>query len=404
MEYASLKKIHYKQPDIEEKVYQHRFSSDLTRHLGLDIKQYNHKNAYPAFLCYTENMLLLQEKINKRYEEFLYIVNTVPPVVLRQFSLACIVDEVKSTNDIEGVKSTRREISMILDEVSPADSRMGSVVHKYQNLLSKDDIPFSTCQDIRDFYDGFAHEEVIKENPQNKLDGKIFRHDSVDVASATGKTIHRGLYPESAITSAMTQALAILHDENIPMLARTSVFHYLFAYIHPFYDGNGRTDRFITAYFLARHFHPLIAIRLSVTIKRYRKKYYTLFEDTDSELNRADLTTFVEGFCSLLLTSFEDTIRLLTRKKEQLERYEKKLSETYSSDELTENIYYVLLQAALFYGQGVNMQELMSITQKSRATIQKRLDSMPDTHLVRTRIKNVYYYKLNLLILKAEEM
>ena len=404
MEYASLKKIHYKQPDIEEEVYQRRFHSDLTRHLGLDIKQYNHKNAYPAFLCYTENMLLLQEKINKRYEEFLYIVNTVPPVVLRQFSLACIVDEVKSTNDIEGVKSTRREISMILDEASPADSRMGSVVHKYQNLLSKDDIPFSTCQDIRDFYDGFAHEEVIKENPQNKLDGKIFRHDSVDVASATGKTIHRGLYPESAITSAMTQALAILHDENIPMLARTSVFHYLFAYIHPFYDGNGRTDRFITAYFLARHFHPLIAIRLSVTIKRYRKKYYTLFEDTDSELNRADLTTFVEGFCSLLLTSFEDTIRLLTRKKEQLERYEKKLSETYSGDELTKNIYYVLLQAALFYGQGVNMQELMSITQKSRATIQKRLDSIPDVHLVKARIKNVYYYKLNLLMLKAEEM
>lgn len=404
MEYVSLKKIHYKQPDIEEEVYQRRFSSDLTHHLGLDIKQHNHKNAYPAFLCYTESMMLLQEKINKRYEEFLYIVNTVPPVVLRQFSLACIVDEVKSTNDIEGVKSTRREISMILDEISPTGSRMNSVVQKYQGLLSKDDIPFSTCQDIRDFYDGFAHNEVIRENPQNKLDGKIFRYGSVDVTSPTGKTIHRGLYPESAIMSAMTQALAILHDENMPMLARASVFHYLFAYIHPFYDGNGRTDRFITAYFLARHFHPLIAIRLSVTIKRYRKRYYTLFEDTDSELNRADLTTFVEGFCSLLLMSFEDTVRLLTRKKEQLERYEKKLSIIYSGDELVENIYYILLQAALFYGQGVNMQDLMSITKKSRATIQKRLDSIPDAHLIKARIKNVYYYKLNLLILKAEEM
>ncbi len=403
MEYVSLKKIHYKQPDIEEDVYQLRFNSDITRHLGLNIKQYNHKNAYPAFLCYTENMLLLQEKINKRFEEFLYIVNMVPPVVLRQFSLTCIVDEVKSTNDIEGVKSTRREISMILNEASPADSRMGSVVHKYLSLLSKDDIPFATCQDIRDFYDNFAHDEVIKENPQNKLDGKIFRHDSVDIASATGKTIHRGLYPESAITSAMTQALAILHDEDMPMLARVSVFHYLFAYIHPFYDGNGRTDRFITAYFLARYFHPLIAIRLSVTIKRYRKRYYTLFEDTDSELNRADLTTFVEGFWSLLLLSFEDTIRLLARKKEQLERFEKKLSEIYSGDELTENIYYFLLQAALFYGQGVNMQDLMSITQKSRATIQKRLDSIPETHLVKVRIKSIYYYKLNILILKTEE-
>lgn len=195
-----------------------------------------------------------------------------------------------------------------------------------------------------------------------------------------------------------------MHDENMPLLVRVSVFHYFFAYIHPFYDGNGRTDRFITAYFLARHFHPLIAIRLSVTIKRYRKRYYSLFEDTDSELNRADLTTFVEGFCSLLLTSFEDTIRLLARKKEQLERFEKKLSEIYSGDELTENIYYVLLQAALFYGQGVNMQELISITQKSRATIQKRLDSIPDAHLVKVRIKNVYYYKLNLLILKTEEI
>ena len=174
-------------------------------------------------------------------------------------------------------------------------------------------------------------------------------------------------------------------------------------YIHPFYDGNGRTDRFITAYFLARHFHPLVAIRLSVTIKRYRKKYYTLFEDTDSELNRADLTTFVEGFWSLLLISFEDTIRLLSRKKEQLERFEKKLSELYSGDKLTENIYYILLQAALFYGQGITMQDLMSVTQKSRATIQKRLDSIPDAHLAKSRIKNVYYYKLNLLILKTEE-
>lgn len=80
MEYVSLKKIHYKQPDVEEEVYQRRFHSDLTRHLGLDIKQYNHRNAYPAFLCYTENMMMLQEKINKRYEDFL--LTRFPPTKL----------------------------------------------------------------------------------------------------------------------------------------------------------------------------------------------------------------------------------------------------------------------------------------------------------------------------------
>lgn len=403
MEYISLKKIHYTQPDVEDSIYSKRFNSELARHFGLDIKQYNHNKAYPAFMCYTEAMMLLQEKINQKYEQFLYIINSVPPVVLQQFSLLCIVDEVKSTNDIEGVKSTRREIEKILEESSHSNSRMGSVVQKYQNLLTKDIIPFITCQDIRNFYDSFAHDEVSKDTPSNRLDGTIFRKDSVDVTSATGKTIHRGLYPESQIIDAMSQALSILHNENIPSLVRISVYHYLFAYIHPFYDGNGRTDRFITAYYLAKHFHPLIALRLSVTIKRYRKKYYSLFEDADSELNRADLTPFIEGFMSILLASFEDTIRLLTRKREQLKRYEKKLGDIYFGDELTEDLYYILLQAALFYGQGVAIQELMDATNKSRATIQKRLDSIPDHHIIKAKIQNKYYYKLNLLILKADE-
>lgn len=402
MEYESLKKLHYKQPDIENDVYCNRYNSDLTRHFDFDIKQYNHKTSYPAFLCYTEYMLLLEEKIGKKYEEFLYILNAVPPVVLHQFSLLCIVDEVKSTNDIEGVKSTRKEISMIIDEVSPTTGRMGSVVQKYRNLLSKDNIVFSTCQDVRNFYDSFAHEEVVKDNPQNRLDGKIFRKDSVDITSVTGKTIHRGINPESNIVDAMTKTLNILNDKNLPTLIRVAVFHYLFAYIHPFYDGNGRTDRFITAYFLAEYFHPLIAMRLSVTIKRYRKRYYALFEDTDSELNRGDLTPFVEGFLKLLLASFEDTIKLLGRKQEQLKRYEKKLTTLYSGDELTENIYYILLQAALFYGQGVTIQNLMSITKRSRATVQKRIDAIPGFHIVKGRLKNTYYYKLNLLVLKTD--
>ena len=30
--------------------------------------------------------------------------------------------------------------------------------------------------------------------------------------------------------------------------------------------------------------------------------------------------------------------------------------------------------------------------------------SAPDVHLVKVRIKNVYYYKLNILILKTEEI
>ena len=115
MAYKSLKKIYYKKTEDVEVVYQARCQSEAAYHFDIWIKQYKHKTAYPAFLCLTQEMFLLMERIYKSYEVFLYLVNTVPHVILRQFSLLCIVDEVKSTNDIEGVRSTRREIKEILD-------------------------------------------------------------------------------------------------------------------------------------------------------------------------------------------------------------------------------------------------------------------------------------------------
>ncbi|MFR6714147.1 MAG: Fic family protein [Phascolarctobacterium succinatutens] len=47
--------------------------------------------------------------------------------------------------------------------------------------------------------------------------------------------------------------------------------------MHPFYDGNGRTDRFITSYFLSKHFHPLASLRLSIFIKKKIVQLITLF-------------------------------------------------------------------------------------------------------------------------------
>lgn len=157
---------------------------------------------------------------------------------------------------------------------------------------------------------------------------------------------------------AMDAALKILHSQDFPLFVRLGLFHYFFAYIHPFYDGNGRTDRFITSYFLKKNFHFLLGLRLSVYIKRNRKAYYKLFEEADSEINRGDLTPFVHGFLKVLLGTIEDTIGVLKRKKDQLQRYEKKIDALGFHDKLMEEMYYILLQAAFFYGRGVTITEL----------------------------------------------
>lgn len=108
MKYESLSKIYYVSPDNYMKEYTSRFMFPYSMHLGIRIRQYNRKYDFEAFFYYPNEIAILLEKIHKSYEEFLAVESQVPPVVLHQFSLLSILDEVKSTNDIEGVRSTRK--------------------------------------------------------------------------------------------------------------------------------------------------------------------------------------------------------------------------------------------------------------------------------------------------------
>lgn len=401
MKFISLTKYFYQHTQEEyETEYIRRLEAPFTVHFNIPIHQYNRKSAYPAFLCYTGEILRLVEKFYKTYEQFLYTVNTVPPVVLYQFTRLSIVEEVKSTNDIEGVRSTKKEIREIIEKKGAHYHRLQSVVHQYLELLGEEEIKFDTCQDIRNFYDDFTHQEITRENPQNRLDESLFRKEPVQIEAATGKTIHQGLYPESRIIEALDQALRILHSEEYPLLIRLALFHYFFVYIHPFYDGNGRTDRFITSYFLSRQFHRLLAVRLSIYIKRNKSRYYHMLEEADSERNRGDMTPFVMGFLEILIGSTEDTIGVLSRKNEQMRKYESRIDAFQLKDKLLKEIYITLLQAALFYGEGISMADLMKVTGKNRGTIQKRIDEIPGNHLIVTKAGKTNYYKLNLMLFK----
>lgn len=401
MKFISLTKYFYQHTQEEyETEYIRRLEAPFTVHFNIPIHQYNRTSAYPAFLCYTGEILRLVEKFYKTYEQFLYTVNTVPPVVLYQFTRLSIVEEVKSTNDIEGVRSTKKEIREIIEKKGAHYHRLQSVVHQYLELLGEEEIKFDTCQDIRNFYDDFTHQEITRENPQNRLDGSLFRKEPVQIEAATGKTIHQGLYPESRIIEALDQALRILHSEEYPLLIRLALFHYFFVYIHPFYDGNGRTDRFITSYFLSRQFHRLLAVRLSIYIKRNKSRYYHMLEEADSERNRGDMTPFVMGFLEILIGSTEDTIGVLSRKNEQMRKYESRIDAFQLQDKLLKEIYITLLQAALFYGEGISMADLMKVTGKNRGTIQKRIDEIPGNHLIVTKAGKTNYYKLNLMLFK----
>ena len=323
---------------------------------------------------------MLTEQIYQSFADFLFLTRTVSDVVMRQFRLSCIIAEVHSTSDIEGIHSTHRELKDILEDGN-SKSHFSSIIKKY-DLLSSGEIPlFATCEDVRNFYDEFVYVDAIAENPKNLLDGKIFRKEAVDVRAPSGKIIHRGLEPEEKIIQAMSDALSYLNSGEVPTLVRIALFHYLFVYIHPFYDGNGRTARFISSCSIAQHLHPLIALRLAVTIKRHKRSYYSMLKDTDAEINSETI---------------EETNKILTRKVAQLERMKVRLNSILLDDE-AKAIGWLILQASTFYGRGATMNELMEYFGHSRNTVKKKLAEMP----IRVSGTRTKYYKLDWRALRS---
>ena len=388
--FDSLYKVYYANPDNHSAVYHERFSSSSSVRLPLQIKQFNHDESFQAFFYYNQDLTVLVEKIYSLHADFLNILHNVPPIVQQQFSLLCLVDEVHSTSSIEGIHSTHRELKEILDG-NYNRKHFSSIIKKYDLLLSGNSPLFFSCEDVRNFYDDFAHADAIAENPKNRLDGTLFRKEAVDIHSPAGKIIHRGITPETDLIDALSSALDFLNNTEHPVLVRIAAFHYLFVYIHPFYDGNGRTARFISSSHIAKFLNPLIALRLAVTIKRNKSLYYSILKNTDAEVNCGDLTPFICTFLKFIADTVQDINVRLKRKLSQLKRFNVLLDKTLPEKGIKADIMKLLLQASVFYGRGLTMDEIMSLTGKSRNTIKAKFLSMPVRCVKVTNNKKNFY-------------
>lgn len=393
----SLKKLYHKNPEEYRKEYEKRFSDENTIHLDILIG----KN--PAFFCQTVTIYQQLLSIEKTDKEIQRIRRALPGVALNQFTQRCLIDEIVLTNNIEGVHSTRKEISSILSNLAKRDKRQRftGLVRKYNALMTTEDITIQKPEDIRNIYDDIFYEEIKTTDPDNLPDGKIFRASPVSVYSATGKEIHCGISPESRIISDMNKALAFLNYDSVNMILRIAVFHYLFGYIHPFYDGNGRTSRFISSYLLSRELNPLISYRISYTIKEHISKYYKAFEICNSSLNKGDLTPFVEMFLNIVDISEKQLLDALTDRQDLLRYYLKKIKTLpHSSDKSMSYIYNLLIQAALFSNTGISTKELTKYTKSAYNTLMKRLNKIPKHLIIKDKQGSSCYYKLNLKVIE----
>ena len=395
MDEHSLNKLYYIDKQKYEQEYDARFNSGDAIHLDIKI------SGNDAFLCQTTQMLKSIVSIERTDKEINRLCDLLPPQAIYQFSNRCLIDEIVLTNNIEGVHSTRKEIKDILNDLSKKNRRhrFYGLVNKYRVLMNSntEPIPMDTCQDIRKIYDDLFLEEIKATDAGNVPDGLIFRKSSVSVYDEMGKEIHKGLNPESNIIDTMQKSLTLLKRDDVDILIRISLLHYLFGYIHPFYDGNGRTSRFISSYLLSRELNSLISFRISYTIKENIQKYYKAFKICNHPNNKGDLTPFVEMFLNVVDISQSQLCSALSKRVDLLRRYRGILENMPTIRDITTfELYYVLVQAALFSDLGICLKELEEHLEMSYNTLQKHLKKIPENLLIKTKQNKLVYYRLNL--------
>ncbi len=394
MSYQSLAKLFYSDKDHYEEIYQERFDSKYATKINFEI---NGSQAFFVLEPSLHHKIISIYKADKRIKK---LRDELPGVAISHFTIRSLVDEIVLTNDIEGVYSSRREINSILSELETKNrrKRFKGLVQKYLMLQKNETLSFQTCQDIRNLYNELVYAEVEEDKPDNLPDGEIFRKDSASVTTATQKEIHQGVNPESKIIECMNQALQVLNSNEIDEPIKVALFHYLFGYIHPFYDGNGRTSRFISSYLLSKEFEPTIAYRLSYTIKENIKEYYQAFKTCNERHNRGDLTPFVIMFTDIIEESMKQLEEALQKRHQKLMNYRERIQ--YLPMGLNEkyiDFYDYLLQASLFSESGVSVQELMGLMRVSRPTVFKRLKNLSEYNLIdKKSLGNSSYYNLNL--------
>lgn len=392
--YEQLSKLYYKDMEKYRLEYEKRIHSYGTVKLPFSIKTYNYSDEFTAFYVNHSTLDLLHDQIIKQSRLIQSIMDKLPSIAITQYIKAKLVDELLSTNEIEGVRSTKAEMETVIEIVVKKDNpkkkvRHLSLMNTYFNLFSEKITAIETIEQIRAIYDRLVSEEVKKEDT---LDGQIFRKEAVDVVTSTGKVVHRGVHPESVLQTHLTKWIDYLNNDPSPMLYKIAIAHYYFGYIHPFYDGNGRTSRYISSMYLINELDKLTALTLSYSTNKSKQLYYDAFNVSNDPKNKGELTYFCEVFFQLVHNAQNDIIQDLSQKNEKMEKLKRLIQDLEDLTKPEKEILFIIGQHYIFgiQGSGISKRELEAVLDTTEYVVRNALNKFEEKgYIIRTKSKPI---------------
>lgn len=355
-----------------------RLTADSTFRTGITTKLGELFIGMPRELTRQLNDVLARER------SIAVLWNGIPRIMKHSYIVHAINEEILSTNDIEGVRSTRKEVQ---DAVETAQheaaqtthaSRFAEFARLYFGLTDEHTQLPQTLDDLRTIYDDVMGDD--------RPDGELFRNGDVEIIGAGERVVHTGAHTEARVNELLTQMLALMRSEQIPALLTAPAAHFLFEYTHPFYDGNGRMGR----YLLALNLQPTLTLpsvlSLSRTIADNRQRYYKAFSSAENPLNHGELTFFVQTLLDCVAQAQTALIEQLTQQLNRLGRLSAQCNDLGRKHRLSEHaqeILFVLMQEATFGTRGgMTLDDAAQHLQLSKQSARKTVEELERAGLI----------------------
>lgn len=206
-------------------------------------------------------------------------------------------NEIYYSLEIENIDTSRESVRRILAGYAPQDASEERIYGMKQGM-----------QFISDYHNEINEENLYKlyqmaignylEHENCLQGGSFYRNDDVYVVG--GRKTHRGL--DSKLLPEYMKALMVFinTESDIDDLAKAAIIHFYIAYIHPYFDGNGRIARLVQLWYLVQRGYPsAMLVSFSALIMESRRLYYkayTLIEQNAEISEIVDVTPFVLYF------------------------------------------------------------------------------------------------------------
>ena len=243
------------------------------------------------------------------------------------YSAKSLQTEIIATSAIENIDFSRDSVRSILSGQASKNEEEKRIEGLKKGLeFISDPGNKITEENIYKLYK-MAIGKYLDEENQLK-EGNLYRHDSVYVAGT--KVEHTGISYKQVPSYMKSLVKYINQKDDIQDLMKACIIHFYIAYVHPWFDGNGRMARLVHLWFLVqRGYQSVLFVPFSSLIEKTRKQYYDAYqtiEDNYRYTHTIDVTPFLLYFINNVYNKIEQPLQEDTLSVYRLALNQKKIT------------------------------------------------------------------------------